>query len=71
LVRPPPATAAAVLEVAEWSVFDQVIERGDVGFAEAWIDGDWHSPDLTALLTCWPKSPGAVARCLWRIGGGC
>ena len=23
---------------------------GDVGFAEAYIDGDWTSPDLTALI---------------------
>ncbi|WP_291992420.1 cyclopropane-fatty-acyl-phospholipid synthase family protein [Candidatus Accumulibacter sp. ACC003] len=41
----------ALLEIASWSAFDRVIERGDVGFAEAWIDGHWHSPDLTALLT--------------------
>jgi cyclopropane-fatty-acyl-phospholipid synthase len=25
---------AATLEVADWSVFDSVLERGDVGFAE-------------------------------------
>ena len=43
--------APAVLEIGNWSVFDSVLARGDVGFAEAWIDGQWHSPDLTALLT--------------------
>jgi cyclopropane-fatty-acyl-phospholipid synthase len=40
-----------VLEIDAWSVFDNVLERGDVGFAEAWITGDWRTPDLTALLT--------------------
>lgn len=43
--------AAATLEVADWSMFERILERGDVGFAEAWIDGDWHSPDLAGLLT--------------------
>ncbi|HCV12218.1 MAG TPA: SAM-dependent methyltransferase, partial [Candidatus Accumulibacter sp.] len=41
----------AALEIDSWAVFDRVIERGDVGFAEAFIDGEWHSPDLAALLT--------------------
>ena len=34
--------AAATLEVADWSMFERILERGDVGFADAWIDGDWH-----------------------------
>ncbi|EXI88481.1 MAG: Cyclopropane-fatty-acyl-phospholipid synthase [Candidatus Accumulibacter regalis] len=56
---------AAVLEVAEWSVFDQVLERGDVGFAEAWIDGDWQSPDLTALLTLLAENRQALSRAVY------
>lgn len=46
-----PGNATAALEVSSWSVFDRVLERGDVGFAEAYIDGDWHTPDLVGLLT--------------------
>jgi len=46
-----PGQHDAMLEIDAWSVFDNVLERGDVGFAEAWINGDWRSPDLTALLT--------------------
>jgi cyclopropane-fatty-acyl-phospholipid synthase len=46
-----PGQHNAVLEIDAWSVFDNVLERGDVGFAEAWITGDWRTPDLTALLT--------------------
>ena len=57
--------SAAVLEVASWSVFDWVIERGDVGFAEAWIDGHWHSPDLTALLTLLANNRQALAKAVY------
>jgi len=56
---------AAVLEVASWSVFDWVLERGDVGFAEAWIDGHWHSPDLTALLTLLANNRQALAQAVY------
>jgi cyclopropane-fatty-acyl-phospholipid synthase len=45
------ASTDAVLEIDAWSVFDSVLERGDVGFADSWITGDWRTPDLTALLT--------------------
>ncbi|RDE49377.1 MAG: class I SAM-dependent methyltransferase [Candidatus Accumulibacter meliphilus] len=57
--------SAAVLDVASWSVFDWVIERGDVGFAEAWIDGHWHSPDLTALLTLLANNRQALAKAVY------
>ncbi|WP_313953651.1 cyclopropane-fatty-acyl-phospholipid synthase family protein, partial [Accumulibacter sp.] len=56
---------SAVLELGQWSVFDQVLERGDVGFAEAWIDGDWHSPDLTALLTLLAENRQALSRAVY------
>ena len=56
---------SAVLELGQWSVFDQVLERGDVGFAEAWIDGGWHSPDLTALLTLLAENRQALSRAVY------
>lgn len=56
---------AAVLEVVQWSVFDRVLERGDVGLADAWIDGHWHSPDLTALLTLMANNRQALARAVY------
>lgn len=46
-----PGTGTAAVDIASWTVFDRILDRGDVGFAEAFIDGDWHSPDLVALLT--------------------
>jgi cyclopropane-fatty-acyl-phospholipid synthase len=33
-----------------WRALRRLATGGDVGFAEAWIDGDWTSPDLTAVI---------------------
>ena len=56
---------AATLEVADWSMFDRILERGDVGFADAWIDGDWHSPDLAGLLTLLANNRQGLARAVY------
>jgi cyclopropane-fatty-acyl-phospholipid synthase len=45
--RPGPA---AVLEVLNPEVFARLIREGDLGFAEAYLDGWWTTPDLQALL---------------------
>ena len=58
-------SAPAVLEVGNWSVFDSVLERGDVGFAEGWIDGQWHSPDPVALLTLLANNRELISRALY------
>jgi len=57
--------AHATLDVGAWSMFDSVVERGDVGFAEAWIAGDWHSPDLTALLTLLANNRESLAQAVY------
>ena len=57
--------SGTLLEVGSWSVFDWVLERGDVGLAEAWIDGHWHSPDLTALLTLFADNRQSMSRALY------
>jgi cyclopropane-fatty-acyl-phospholipid synthase len=33
-----------------WRVCAAAMKSGDIGFAEGYIDGDWSTPDLTALL---------------------
>lgn len=57
--------SGATLEVGDWSLFDRVLERGDVGLAEAWIAGDWHSPDLTALLTLLANNRQSLSRAVY------
>ncbi len=44
------AGPSATLVVHRWRAITRLVSHGDIGFAEAYIDGDWSSPDLTALL---------------------
>jgi cyclopropane-fatty-acyl-phospholipid synthase len=40
----------AELSISNWTVFDEVLRRGDIGFAQAWIDGHWDSEHLDQVL---------------------
>ena len=40
----------ATIYLRDWQVFDEVRRSGDVGFAEAYLDERWQTPDLGALL---------------------
>jgi cyclopropane-fatty-acyl-phospholipid synthase len=45
-----PTGLRACLSVHDWSVFGATLKSGDIGFAESFIAGHWHSPDLPTLL---------------------
>jgi cyclopropane-fatty-acyl-phospholipid synthase len=38
------------LELASWDVFGAAMRSGDIGFAEAYIDGSWSTNNLTGLI---------------------
>ncbi len=40
----------ALLVIDRWRALRRLALGGDIGFAEAYIDGDWTSPDLVSLL---------------------
>ena len=40
----------AELHIAHPRLYRRLLTGGDVAFAEAYLDGDWDSPDLTALI---------------------
>ncbi len=40
----------ATLELHRWRALRRLLGGGDIGFARAYADGDWSSPDLAALL---------------------
>jgi cyclopropane-fatty-acyl-phospholipid synthase len=44
------------LQVHDEAMFGQVLARGDIGLAEAYLDGHWDSPDVTGLLTLLPAT---------------
>ncbi len=40
----------ADLRLANWNLVRAALKSGDIGFAEAYIAGDWDSPDLVPVL---------------------
>jgi cyclopropane-fatty-acyl-phospholipid synthase len=61
--------SVACLQVHDLSLFGQVLARGDIGLAEAYLDRHWDSPDLSALLTLLASNRGALRRAVygsWR-----
>jgi cyclopropane-fatty-acyl-phospholipid synthase len=40
----------ASIRLSNWKLFDASLRSGDVGFAETFIDGDWHADSLIAVL---------------------
>ena len=40
----------AAIHVHDERVFGRVLRGSDIGFGEAYVDGDWSSPDLVAVL---------------------
>ena len=44
------AGVEARVTIHRWRALRRLVAAGDVGFARAYIDGDWSSPDLTALI---------------------
>jgi cyclopropane-fatty-acyl-phospholipid synthase len=59
------AEPQAALQVRNWRVFRRILLDGDIGFAEAYMDGDCDSPDLAkliALLAENQRALGSVAR---------
>jgi cyclopropane-fatty-acyl-phospholipid synthase len=55
----------ATLQVKNWRLFRRILVDGDIGFAEAYMDGDCDSPDLAkliALLAENQRALGSMAR---------
>jgi cyclopropane-fatty-acyl-phospholipid synthase len=42
--------AAAAIRVRREAFFKKCAAAGDIGFAESFMDGDWETPDLTAVI---------------------
>ena len=64
------------LHVHKWRFFRRLLLRGDIGAGEAYVDGDWSSPDLVALVRLFldnedelapPTIVGAVSRLKDRL----
>jgi len=51
----------AVIAIRRWRMLRRVIAAGDIGFAEGYLDGDWTTPDLTALIRFAARNTEALA----------
>ena len=56
----PAAQPHGQLQLHDWRALSAALHSGDIGFAEAWIDGQWSTPDLPALLKVLAANRGAL-----------
>jgi len=55
----------AALRVRDLRCFERVLRSGDIGFAEGYIEGDWDTPDLPALIGLMLANREALERVLY------
>ena len=53
------------LQVRDEAMFGRVLARGDIGLAEAYLDGLWDSPDITGLLTLLARNRDALGKAVY------
>lgn len=55
----------AHITLSNWNVFSASLAKGDIGFAESWIAGDWHSDSLATLLQILTANREVVERAVY------
>ncbi|MDZ7595418.1 MAG: cyclopropane-fatty-acyl-phospholipid synthase family protein [Thiobacillus sp.] len=55
----------AHLKFKQWSAFRDVLSKGDIGFAEGYISGAWHTSDLTGVLTLLANNRSALDQAVY------
>ena len=61
--------SGVTLQVHDEALFSRVLARGDIGLAEAYLDGQWDSPDVTGLLALLARNRDALNKAVygsWR-----
>ena len=61
--------SGVTLQVHDEAMFSRVLARGDIGLAEAYLDGQWDSPDVTGLLALLARNRDALNKAVygsWR-----
>jgi cyclopropane-fatty-acyl-phospholipid synthase len=58
-------TPDAHLKFNQWSAFRDVLSKGDIGFAEGYISGAWHTADLTGVLTLLANNRSALDQAIY------
>ena len=55
----------AAIRLLDWRTCSAALKSGDIGFAEAYIDGHWTTPDLVALLELFIANRDAIERVIY------
>jgi cyclopropane-fatty-acyl-phospholipid synthase len=58
-------TPDAWLKFKQWHAFRDVLGKGDIGFAEGYISGAWHTADLTGVLTLLANNRAALDQAIY------
>jgi cyclopropane-fatty-acyl-phospholipid synthase len=65
------AEPTATLRLRDWDVCTAVLRSGDIGFAEAYFEKRWDTPDLAVLMTLAALNHAALERAVYgRWWGG-
>lgn len=48
--------------IHRWRTLRRCLVRGDLGFAESYLEGDWDTPDLYALIALFASNNATMAR---------
>ena len=57
---------ASVIKVLDMRFFKRILRHGSMGFAEAYMDGEWSTPDLAKLLTMLNRNMTDIAEAIDR-----
>jgi cyclopropane-fatty-acyl-phospholipid synthase len=55
----------AAIRLSNWKPCAAALRSGDIGFAEGYIAGDWHTPDLPALLRLLVANRDAIEQAVY------
>ncbi|WP_107851983.1 SAM-dependent methyltransferase [Oceanimonas marisflavi] len=64
----PEAGIQASVRVHDPRCYRRLITGGSIGAAECWVEGGWHSPDLTALTRLFARNMEVLDRLERRLG---
>jgi cyclopropane-fatty-acyl-phospholipid synthase len=60
----------AAIRLHDWRACQAALKSGDIGFAEAYVEGHWTSPDLAALLKLFIANRDAIESVIYGTWWG-
>jgi cyclopropane-fatty-acyl-phospholipid synthase len=68
--RGPERGPTAVINVKHWALLRKLLLEGEIGLARAYVDGDWSTPDLAAVLEYGLQNETSVSAAMRGFGVG-